>query len=527
VAELAQTAARKQRLTLEGQLDWVMRARSGDLESSSEDQQLRIEADSDAVLLTTVHRSKGLEFPFVICPFLWDSGARRKFNYLAYRRRASGSVQSTQVLHLEPKLLEEDAPEYGHASAEQLRENARLLYVALTRAKHQVAVVWVKALGSEKSALAQLLFGPVDSCVGEGVGQGPRISRDALARRCRNAALSAVDCGRTAAVAEALPALKPSRLVEPIGLTRVVAASVQTTSYSALTSVSTVHSEVGRDVDALSGVTQPGEGDTYAGGVDPMRPSVELPLAELPAGPRTGEALHTILELADFQHFEPEGGTPDVAGILERFGLDGPRYEAQVRRGLGAVLEVPLNPMQPVLKLANVAQAQKRSELEFLLKVRALSVARLTSELGPELTGLDAAYQGELGRLHFDPITGYLRGFIDLVFEQGGRFYVVDYKSNALGDNAQCFELGRLKREMRRHHYPVQAAIYAAAVDRWLRGAKAGYDYETHFGGVYYLFLRGMRPELGATSGVFFHRPSAEALQRFERMLEGGGGRID
>ncbi len=528
VAELAQVAAKQQRLMLEGQLDWVMQARSGDMDGSLEDQQLRIEADSEAVLLTTVHRSKGLEFPFVICPFLWDGGARRRSSLLAYRRRMLGDAKGNQVLHLEPRLLKDDAAEFELAQAERLRENARLLYVALTRAKHQVAVVWVKAQGFEHGALGRLLFGA--RALDEGTGdarampidrQRLSVTREALVDLCDTGAVVVEDCSAEVSRSSGSVPLQASSLVEPPGLTRVVTATVQTTSYSALTAVSMVHAEVGRDVDALAPVPLLGPSSIEAAWVGPERLAPELPLLALPAGTRTGEALHAILEQADFQRFEAEGGELDVAGILERFGLDGREFEAKVRRGLCAAMNVPLMSGNPELKLCNVTQAQRRSEFEFLMKVEALSVASLVRGLGPELTGLDASYADDLARLRFDPVTGYLRGFIDLVFEHAGRFYLVDYKSNALGDSAESFEVERLKQEMRRHHYPVQAAIYAAAADRWLRVARVGYDYEAHFGGVFYLFLRGMVPDLGAESGVFFHRPSAQAVGAFEAMLDG------
>lgn len=525
VAELTQSAAKHQHLTPQGQLEWLASARSGDGDCSNEDQQLRIEADSEAVLLTTVHRSKGLEFPFVVCPFLWDGGARARPPFLTYRRRSASDPQGKDVVHLEPRLLAGDAPEYRLVESERLRENARLLYVALTRARHQVAVVWVKAAGFEQSALSHLLFGArrddadaeSDEPSSESISHELQTTRKRLAMLCDGASLVLDDeMAEHAALDVALEA-RVSPLVEPPAPSRVVTATVHTTSYSALTAVSTVHAELGRDVDALPDAREPEQVD--AGYSDKRPLGLELPLVELPTGPRTGEALHAILERAEFQRFEHFGEELDVAGILGRFGLHGSDVEAKVRRGIAAVLNVALLPGQSDLRLANVAQSQKKSEFEFLMRVKDLDVARLVSGLGPEVTGVDADYGTDLGRLRFEPVTGFLRGFIDLVFEHAGRFYVVDYKSNALGSTPECFALGRLKLEMRRHHYPVQAAIYAAAVDRWLRTARRDYEYERHFGGVFYLFLRGMLPELGTDCGVFFHRPTARALGAFETML--------
>jgi exodeoxyribonuclease V beta subunit len=303
-------------------------------------------------------------------------------------------------------------------------------------------------------------------------------------------------------------------LTPPLDLKRVVTASVRTTSYSALTAVSLVHADVGRDVDALP--ERPLEVDA-AGQIG----AVELPLAELPPGPRTGEALHELLEHTDFASFQASSSAPDVAATLTRFGLDAARFEQPVRRGVSRVLDVRLLDTEPELKLRSLAAGSYRAELEFLMRVSHLRAETLAASFGSELSGVSDDYVSDIQRLKFDPVTGYLRGFIDLVFEHAGRFYVVDYKSNALGAGIDAYSASAIEQTMRLHHYPIQAALYAAAVDRWLRVTRQGYRYAEHFGGVFYLFLRGMAPEFGHSRGVFFHRPSEGALHRFDAMLEG------
>jgi exodeoxyribonuclease V beta subunit len=527
VAEIVDTMAKQQRLTPQGQLDWLLRARSGEHDSCIEDQQLRIEADSKAVLVTTVHRSKGLQFPFVVCPFLWDGGARRAGGTLEYGRQDKNGAASVRIVHLEPRLLGENAPERGYVEAERLRENARLLYVALTRAKHQVALVWARATGSDSSALAHLLLGgaggSADTQSGDDTAQ-----QSACAKLTALADGEAIRLGGTGSLAP-LPdertGASESSLAAPDAWRRVITASVKTTSYSALTASASGHGDeqrdLGRDVDALLVGAPVVEGHSEDQSAASAPSGVELHLLDLPAGTRTGEALHEILERMDFEDYMRDGSDLDVSGILGRFGLDAGRFEPKVRAGMRAVLEVPLKPSCAGLRLANIARAGRKSELEFLMKVHALSANGLKRTLSPEVTGLDGEYGDELSRLNFDPVSGYLRGFIDLVFEFDGRYYVVDYKSSVLGNTIDCYSRAHLDMAMRAHHYPIQATIYAAAVDRWLRVAHAEYDYERHFGGVFYLFLRGMAPQLGADSGVFFCRPSQAGLSQFETMLEG------
>ncbi|MDE0507916.1 MAG: PD-(D/E)XK nuclease family protein, partial [Gammaproteobacteria bacterium] len=118
---------------------------------------------------------------------------------------------------------------------------------------------------------------------------------------------------------------------------------------------------------------------------------------------------------------------------------------------------------------------------------------------------------------------GYLRGFIDLTFEHEGRWYVLDYKSNWLGNQAEDYEPERLGRAMRQHRYQLQYLIYLLALHRYLRTRLPDYDYERHIGGAFYLFLRGMDPADGMTRGVWFDRPSEQCIEALDDFMGGGG----
>ncbi|MCG7585130.1 PD-(D/E)XK nuclease family protein, partial [Photobacterium sp. OFAV2-7] len=127
-----------------------------------------------------------------------------------------------------------------------------------------------------------------------------------------------------------------------------------------------------------------------------------------------------------------------------------------------------------------------------------------------------SARAGELG---FSTVSGMLKGFIDLVFEHQGRYYVLDWKSNHLGDDPEVYRGDNLKQAMADHRYDLQYQLYALALHRFLKSRKADYDYEQHFGGVYYLFLRGVRSE--SNSGIFNARPSLELLTELETLIDG------
>ena len=121
----------------------------------------------------------------------------------------------------------------------------------------------------------------------------------------------------------------------------------------------------------------------------------------------------------------------------------------------------------------------------------------------------------------FRPLTGYLRGFIDCVFEHAGRWYVVDYKSNDLGPAAADYEPRALAAQMTRHDYVLQYHLYLVAVHRYLRRRLRDYSYARHIGGALYLFVRGMSPTRGPATGVVHATPPAALIEGMSALLGG------
>jgi exodeoxyribonuclease V beta subunit len=124
-------------------------------------------------------------------------------------------------------------------------------------------------------------------------------------------------------------------------------------------------------------------------------------------------------------------------------------------------------------------------------------------------------------RFTFAPRSGLMKGFVDLVFEHRGRYYLADWKTNWLGPQASDYDGARIAAEMRRHHYDLQYCVYAVALHRYLAARIADYDYERHAGGVYYFFVRGMSPATGMERGVYFERPPAATVQALDALLRG------
>jgi exodeoxyribonuclease V beta subunit len=174
-------------------------------------------------------------------------------------------------------------------------------------------------------------------------------------------------------------------------------------------------------------------------------------------------------------------------------------------------LQTPLSSAER-LSLSAISPQKRLSELEFTFPVAGPDGQRLSSQSLARVfevhsDGVPNRYPASLGALQFAPLTGYLRGFIDLVFEHEGRIYVVDYKSNHLGPRPGDYASERLALTMAEHHYYLQYHLYTLAVHRYFASRRRDYSYERDFGGVFYLFLRGMAPERGPQTGVFFERP--------------------
>jgi exodeoxyribonuclease V beta subunit len=246
----------------------------------------------------------------------------------------------------------------------------------------------------------------------------------------------------------------------------------------------------------------------YAGDSQPdelfsMTDSQERTIASLPRGARVGSCLHLIFERLDFTLRDRSQLEALVESALFEYGI-AREWVSVVATLVGRVLLTPLQ--QDGLRLAQVPLKQRLTELAFYYPVVELAPEGLQQILASYgmSTGLLEEQSESLGG---NGVRGYLKGFIDLVFESQGRFYLVDYKSNWLGEGPAAYRTERLAEVMVREAYCTQYLLYTVALHRYLQLRLPDYDYERHFGGVFYLFLRGMDPALGSEYGVFRERP--------------------
>lgn len=449
LAELLQSAEHAGALDAEGLARHVARARA---EAESEDNQLRLESDARLVRIVTIHAAKGLQYPVVYCPFLWDGPKEESKDWPVLAHDDGSACLDFGSAEIDARRARADL----EAAAEELR----LAYVALTRAEHRCVVAWGQANQSERSPLAWLLFGPRET----GEGDPRRALADRLATLDEAVALTELAAGldgalavlpvpteggsTVSAVSGAAPALAP----RPFAAT--IPAPWRVQSFSAL--AARLDAIEAPDHDAIVASVAVSPAPTF-GGIDAF-----------PRGTRAGSCLHALFERVDFQR--PEQAGPHADDVLAEFGFPA-EWRPVLEKLVADVVATPLDGAG--LSLTRVARGERLIELEF------------TFPLG------SAAAQ-----------EGYMKGFIDLVFRHAGRWYIVDYKSNRLDGYAP----EQLAESMRQHRYDLQARIYAAALRRALALREPGLDWTRGFGGVFYLFLRGMGPD--GTAGVHFLRPT-------------------
>jgi exodeoxyribonuclease V beta subunit len=483
--------------------------------------QLRLESDQNLVKIITIHKAKGLEYPIVFCPYLWDG--RTNYGGAGIDGTEYHDDEGIPVIDYRGDAIDEDAAKKikERIKLEDTAEFLRLIYVALTRAVHRCYLVagcyanqsFGKASVTEstRSMLNWLVAGS---------GHAPQewfaakpTPADIAAAWSALAAAAPASIDVSALPQNAGLALNPTR-PDPASLSALAAPAAipggwRLSSYSGL-SYGAISEHAASDHDARIATAATSAAPLTLGADDILR---------FPRGTAAGECVHAVFEEADFTDNSTWG--PAIARALENHPqpLPGvPRSEGHER--LRAMLwqmlaDVTGAEILEGLRLDSVTRQRRLNELEFHFPVPNLSAASLNellSELGhdgPQLT--------------FSRLEGYLKGFIDLIFEHGGRFYILDWKSNHLGYASTDYDAGPIAQAMTEHGYHLQYLLYAVALDRYLQRRISGYRYETHFGGVLYLFVRGVRPAWrkgdGTAAGVHVHVPPLETIRKLNALF--------
>jgi exodeoxyribonuclease V beta subunit len=549
VGQLLHAAAAEEQMGAAALTAWLRRRIAAAVEEAGhEERSRRLESDAEAVQVLTIHRSKGLEFPVVCCPDLWEPGRVPEGSEpVFFHDPDAGDARTVDV-----GLGGPDFAAHGRLHRDEQRgEDLRLAYVALTRARHQALVWWVASWDSRHSPLGRLLFSRRPDGTVPAEGRATPSDEEAEAR-LQELAAAAPGC---IAAERAVPGPPRRWSGAPHTAADLAAASFdrtldhgwRRTSYSDITAAAGephVASEpeepiVADEPPPPALVPQPVPGDTLFD--DPLSAVPSL-LGAMPAGALVGTFVHHVLEATDFAAADLDAElTERVAAELARRPVDvGDR--AAVVAGLRAAIETPLGAPVGGARLRDLTRADRLDELDFELPLAGgdtpagrVTPAAIAAVLRERASGPLVGYAG---RLAADPalrqeVRGYLTGSIDLVVRlPGERFAVVDYKTNWLGGaggelTAWHHRPAALAEEMRRAHYWLQALLYTVALHRYLRWRLPAYAPERNLAGVLYLFLRGMTGAAtpvvdGVPCGVCAWQPSAALVEALSDAFDRG-----
>ncbi|MCC6928087.1 MAG: UvrD-helicase domain-containing protein [Gemmatimonadaceae bacterium] len=480
----------------EGFAAWMARERT--VPNTPLRRELRLETDSAAVQLLTVHKAKGLEFDVVFCPELWDRKAEKAVAF---------KVIPANVVEGEEGILDLGGTEHDARLKAQAREmdeeELRLTYVALTRAIHRCYVVFgeigkpgkasVHASLASESALGWLLRDAES-------GTASRATLQAMVS-ASGGTMAMREVGHTVwnAVAPALPPVATVPRPRTLQLARGQLATWQLTSFTAL--VADTHSEEGRDVaDPLLLRSEPHERRATVG------------FRAFPAGRVGGIALHDVFESLDFSRPLEPRSREMVQRTLGRHGIldDVDTAEQRVDDVMGMLDTVCRAPVPGGgFSLAEIPLRAGVREWRFDLSVASASVRRIADALALHGSAHARAYVPFLRTLRDSAVGGYLSGVIDLAFERDGQWWVMDWKSNHPGDDDDDYAPAALSNAMMQAHYTLQYHLYCLALHRHLRVRQRDYDPSRHWGGVAYVFLRGVD---GASDRGWFRDAPTPAL---------------
>lgn len=490
-AECIHQAEYDLRLTPAPLLHWLVE-QGGRPDGEAENHLLRLEKDERAVQIVTIHRSKGLEYPVVFCPFNWTNFIPTRAE-IVFHDPANGNRLTWDLRA--PAASESKAAHHREQQAEAMR----LLYVALTRARNRCYLFWAQTRASvkpENSVLAHLF-----QCGGADGPETPLAAFNALAQDdhpCLAIFERPGGAGRRSLSAESreervltvktgAPAFSPEPLV---------------TSFSGMTAAA--HEAI-PDRDALTPAA-------------PAAPVANEPAAaeewsifSFPKGTKAGNFFHGIMEKLDFR--QPETLRKAVEKELARYRFDR-RFAPAVAATLDALLKLPLLPEGG--RLADIGTGDRLVEEAFYYPI--LPAGRREIAAVFDRNELPEEWKTNLGRLEFSPVDGYMTGFIDLVVRWQGKYYIIDWKSNWLGGSAHLYSRDALRRSITESYYFLQYHLYTLALHRHLAARYGEKAFDERFGGVFYIFVRGIDRN-DPSSGIYFDRPSRDLVAKLERTL--------
>jgi len=536
LCEMLHQAEHDHRLSPEGLLHWLQHERSHKEDIDYQRRELRLESDEDAVQILTMHGSKGLQYEIVFCPFLWDGRPAPKSN-TALDVMQGGEPTGDRQFALE---TDEDDDAWRKLEADRVAEDVRLAYVALTRAKRRCYVHW-GGFGSFQSgfwcsALAWMLHPTgVDTHKRDWPKTWGKAYRDGATELREQLDRVVAASGGTICVEhlDGAERARPLRSAPPPD------------DHAAPSAAGAPAAEGAPDrhlprrapllVHSFSSLVSQAAPDGSAHDVrDPQAAGANDDGSQAPGdgifgfarGAEAGQCLHTILEHLDWRAIDDDRTRGLIERTLQHHGLAAPdahpgddiRPVDVVQQNLRDLAAARLHEGGP--RYGEVCQGPGIAEWQFTLPIGRPDLRALARCFADSDSEVARAYAPRLAQIDTRQLRGFLTGFVDQVSEHDGRFWIIDWKSNHLGDAVADYDDDALQHAMRSHDYVLQYHLYVLAWHLHMQARVPDYDYERHFAGVGYAFLRGAVPD--TDNGMFHDRPSRALVEQLAQWARGG-----
>lgn len=467
--------------------------------SGESEQKQRLESEKNLVQVSTLHKAKGLEYDIVFMPF---TGLYQKPQACLYHDPDKDNALIFDLQNTKNNL--------ALAEKEQLAEDLRLLYVGLTRSVYRCYIgIGNYRKGREKnsplckSALGYIcLQGSRDLLAGDTEQLNKQLQK--MADNSQN-----ITIRPTPLLDETLYQARKNEqaLQAPLLLAKQIEKNWWISSYSSL---SRFHTQ------ANTATVTPIDNTSNEQTEEPPAPltSPQKTPFSFPRGAKHGTFLHELFELIDVESADSETLKALLFDQLLLRHYPEPELWAPVlTTWIEQILSQNLTAIDNIT-LGDLSAQQKKIEMQFFIpmqEVQANEVNNLLKKHDP--------LSARAGELQFRTVQGFLKGFIDLTFEKNGQYFVLDYKSNHLGDALQDYNQTNMEQALIEHRYDFQYQLYTLALHRLLKSRLEDYDYETHIGGVFYTFLRGMQGK--QEYGVYFVKPSFSLIDGLDKLFSG------
>ena len=473
-------------------LSWFEKQIQGE---GRQEAQIRLESERQLVKIVSIHKSKGLEYDLVWLPFL----------AVPSKIPTAGDMNVYYSKERDETLWDIENRNLNALYEETFAEELRLLYVALTRAKYQMAFALPAQFDKKWNALHYVLS---QGEIGKEIALSAPKDTETLLQTFKEKMQDNVEIC-TKPNLEAFPALSINTKNDELKAAEFTGNIEQDWRITSFTSIEQGHrrqnyfaESAGKKHAVFDDAKDYDSQNAIEMSTALLREN-ESNILDLPRGKQVGTALHRHFENC---HFSDLANTEEIDKLRQSLQLD-ETFTEPLQNWLQQISHTPLS-NEIGIALADLANKDCIKEMPFYLAIREHFDVEAFNR------ALKANHHLPSEPLQFEQIQGMVRGSIDLVFRHNGKYYLVDYKSNFLGSTLADYNQEALKKEMLHSHYDWQYLIYTLALHRYLQSVVPHYDYARDFGGVFYLFLRGMNGE--PQSGVFYDRPSVELITELD-----------